>query len=363
MAFDVDKLGRAMLDVSRRRHDLPTRQENIDARAMEDLKRRQAMAAAGLTEAKAEALPEQMDMQRRMSEATIGARGAQAEAARALAAQRGEGPEDDWEITPDGRHMFNPRTQELKPLPEGTPALIKPQSQGSGIQGAQKDFFQDPETGEWKYRLVPGTMGGEYTVQPLAAERQKMSQMNAAGLIVGSPDDPDTIFKLAMDLNAGNTGIVDRVIGSIVSLAGKAGYTGTIAGKSAADANIYNSQIRGQASILAKSFGESGRLSDQDIERTVQMFPIIGEGPEVTRRKMERIQSLISALAGLPGAAKGSAQALANEQQAAQLLDSYQQEVYGGQGLGVLAAPTGGEPNVNPVDRAIEEWAASQKGQ
>lgn len=57
-----DSVGRALMDVSRRSHGLPTREENLAALAEQELARRKALADAGLTEARAAALPRQQEM-------------------------------------------------------------------------------------------------------------------------------------------------------------------------------------------------------------------------------------------------------------------------------------------------------------
>lgn len=354
---DWSGIGRAVLDVNRREQGLPTQDEQLLKQAMDELKRRQAFATAGLTEAQAAALPQQQDLQRRVQEATITAREAQARSADALAASRAnEQPEGTIKQSSDGTFY---RIVDDKAYPvtmaEAQAAGENPAaSQGGsplvgrvpGAGGGGSENVIGPTVTMWrngKAVIVDRRTGQEVgEAPPLAASQQMAGKMGAAMDIVGDLNDPDTITSLAMELNAGNDGVIDRAMGSILSLAGQSGYTGTIGGKSAQSANVYNSQMRGMASILAKSFGESGRLSDQDIERTVQMFPVIGEPAPVTERKIARIKSLIRAIAHSP---EGSAE------QNSLLVDQAAMELGGrdtGAGVvepgGGVMAPSGADP-------------------
>jgi hypothetical protein len=50
MASNIEAIGRAIMDARRRRADLPTRAENIEARAKEAIAQREALAKAGISE-------------------------------------------------------------------------------------------------------------------------------------------------------------------------------------------------------------------------------------------------------------------------------------------------------------------------
>ncbi len=122
---------------------------------------------------------------------------------------------------------------------------------------------------------------------PPASMRGTAQMGQMAKQMIGNPDQEDSIWALAAKINQ-TAGIAGRAIGL--------GRRGAAALGEDPDVQVYQDQLAGMASRLAKAFGESGRLSDQDIMRTVNMFPRIGDSPEVTDRKMQRVSSLIDAL-------------------------------------------------------------------
>jgi hypothetical protein len=58
---------------------------------------------------------------------------------------------------------------------------------------------------------------------------------------------------------------------------------------------LYTTALQGFASSIAKAFGESGVLTNQDIQRATGLFPKVGENPKTTLIKLQRIKSVMEA--------------------------------------------------------------------
>lgn len=125
---------------------------------------------------------------------------------------------------------------------------------------------------------------GLYSDIKQQAPKADSKGLETARRMVGTLGDPDSIMSLVTRINT-HEGVAGRVTGLIQK--GKAAL-GT-----ANDVQLYQDQLAGFASQLAKAFGESGRLSDQDIQRTTNMFPRVGDGAKLTTRKMLRIYKML----------------------------------------------------------------------
>lgn len=184
---------------------------------------------------------------------------------------------------------------------------------------------------------VAGAAPGTYSPPPSAAQRALSQQGEMARQIIGGPEQPDSIWDLASRINT-HSGLTGRVVGL--------GRRGAAMAGSDPDVQVYQDQLAGMASRLAKAFGESGRLSDQDILRTVNMFPRVGDSPEVTTRKLQRVSALIDSFGDDPQANATLVNAMWSIQQ---------QE--GGDGNGQAG---GGQPPVQVS--SPEEWNALPPG-
>jgi hypothetical protein len=112
----------------------------------------------------------------------------------------------------------------------------------------------------------------------------KGSRLGTVLEIFGGPDssNPASLWNAAKAMNKGKTGGFGRVGGVIGTKyrvwSGDEPFT-----------RAYQDQLSGFASQIAKEFGESGRLSDQDILRTVKLFPVPGDTELETDIKLGQI--------------------------------------------------------------------------
>jgi hypothetical protein len=116
------------------------------------------------------------------------------------------------------------------------------------------------------------------------------SKLDMAKAALGGPKGgrKDSLWNLATGFNI-DPSILGAIKGPLNLWAGKLSK-----GRHAESEVLYDRQIRGFASAIAKAMGEAGRLSDQDIERTVLMFPEVGDSPELTRRKLQAIWEVMN---------------------------------------------------------------------
>jgi hypothetical protein len=214
--------------------------------------------------------------------------------------------------------------RELEAMPSAEEAQAQRRAQ-RGVLGAQAEYYrgrgeaagsqaigatvtiQDPRTGQ--AIVVDKRTGQTVGKAPLPAAMAGQQQQEAGvRAMIGDPTKKDSIWNLVSRINQ-TGGLAGRAVGI--------GRRGAAALGEDPDVQVYQDQMMGMASRLAKAFGESGRLSDQDIARTVNMFPRVGDSPEVTQRKMERISQLISGLGYDP-------------EENSRLVDAAEQEIGGG---------------------------------
>ena len=112
----------------------------------------------------------------------------------------------------------------------------------------------------------------------------KASRLGSVMEIFGGPEsmNPASLWNAAKAMNKGKEGGLGRV-------EGVAGTKFRIWTGDEPFSRAYQDQLAGFASQIAKEFGESGRLSDQDILRTVNLFPTPADTEEETDIKLNQI--------------------------------------------------------------------------
>jgi hypothetical protein len=120
--------------------------------------------------------------------------------------------------------------------------------------------------------------------------RPDPSKLDMARAALGGPDGgrKDSLWNLAVGFNT-DASMLGAIKGPLTEFA-----SNVTKGRVSPSMALYTSQIRGFASAIAKAMGEAGRLSDQDIERTVMMFPRPGDSPELTERKLQAVWDVMN---------------------------------------------------------------------
>ena len=296
--MDWEGIRTAYLDRERARLGLPSREQEAAARMKRDQEaalQASNLETAGLNREKLRTeigfMPEAQDLRRTTAESQAGLRDAQA----ALAQYKIEHPavprpSRPFEAMVGGKTVFiDPDTRQplegMSPVPPRAPTAVV----GSTFTRYNSVTKQS--------EIIDKNTGNVVGIAPPSASMQgQAAQMAGVGKMIGGPDDEpgsDTIWSLAKAINT-TGGVAGRATGLARRGAALAGED--------PDVQVYTDQLAGMSSRLAKAFGESGRLSDQDIQRTVNMFPRVGDSPEVTDRKMMRVMSLITSFGDDPAA-------------------------------------------------------------
>ena len=121
-----------------------------------------------------------------------------------------------------------------------------------------------------------------------AADVKKDKRGGSVMEIFGGPNsnDPASLWNAATAMNEGKTGGLGRMTGAIGTA-----YR-SFMGEEPLTRN-YQKQLAGFSSMIAKEFGEAGRLSDQDIQRTMNLFPTPGDTEEETAISLGLIWKVI----------------------------------------------------------------------
>jgi hypothetical protein len=150
-----------------------------------------------------------------------------------------------------------------------------------------------------------------YQIFPDASEAQILSLAKA--LVTQNAGSQNEMVKSAFSIVdqieqlVGSTNLAKTPIGGKISAPFK--QFGASTGL-APDIEIYNDTKKGLATMLSKALGESGRLTDQDIERAVNMLPKISDSEEMAVQRLANLRAFLynrmglsqEEIAGLQGA-------------------------------------------------------------
>jgi hypothetical protein len=271
---------------------------------------REAETVDLMRRAQAARIAQQMNLAPAEHESEVALRGAQtdaataqAEAARALADQR-ETPKAG---TPHYATDENGNMTAIVPQPDGTFKQVpvgnvgkphRPPAPSIAILPTPDGYVRADRRGEGPATPLLGPDGKPLQPPPTTAMRnaeagvtapqmaRKEAQQRAAPVLAD-------LGSRALALNKGlEGGFVDRVSGMASSAAGRMGMNPA--------ADLYRTGVRGFTSLLARSVGHVGVLTELDVQRTEELFPRIGDGEVVAREKLNRIQRIIGGQEPLP---------------------------------------------------------------
>jgi hypothetical protein len=140
---------------------------------------------------------------------------------------------------------------------------------------------------------------GTYSdVRPVATSVRKAdpAKLKMAYNALGSATVPNSLWSLSVEINK-DPGMLAGL--KAVGKKKMVDLSGELASRSK-DPQVkkmwlYTTALQGFASSIAKAFGESGVLTNQDIQRATGLFPKIGESPETTLIKLNRIKAVMEA--------------------------------------------------------------------
>jgi hypothetical protein len=185
-------------------------------------------------------------------------------------------------LTPDGTfHDTTPPTPRAEPK-EAAATYVTDQ-QGRRVLVSKRDQLAAP-------------VGTYSDVRPVATSVRKAdpAKLKMAYNALGSATTPNSLWDLSVKINTG-TGML-----SALKSVGKRKLT-EMAPEMMSQSDdpqiqqifLYTTALQGFASSIAKAFGESGVLTNQDIARATGLFPKVGESPKTTLIKLNRIKSVM----------------------------------------------------------------------
>ena len=141
-------------------------------------------------------------------------------------------------------------------------------------------------------RTAPEGMFSDVRPTSTSVRKADPAKLKMAYSALGSPAVKDSLWNLAVTINTDPS-----MAGAIKGWARdvNAAHNPRAASRMDPTAVKYRSQIMGFASSIAKAFGESGVLTNQDIQRAVNLFPLIGDDPTVTADKLNRVKAVMEA--------------------------------------------------------------------
>ena len=159
----------------------------------------------------------------------------------------------------------------------------------TNAKSGQREYVSEEQAAS----APPGTYSD---VRPPSARVVKAdpAKLRMAISALGGPGVQNSLWALAVKINT-DTGLMAALKG-----VGKRKLT-ELAPEMASQSNdpqlkminMYNTAIQGFASSIAKAFGESGVLTNQDIARATGLFPKPGESPDTTVQKLQRVKSVM----------------------------------------------------------------------
>lgn len=280
--MDWEGITRAYYDRERARLGLPTRVEEEALR----VKREQEAAlqasqleTAGVQREKAraeiEALPAERDLRRRVQEAQIRnydevpqQRAEPSSLVERIAA----------ETDPARRKMLIDTHRMLNPIRDPAPDRVVVRVQ-RGVN----------EQGQPVYEYVPRSeVVGQQSVGTAPASTTAFNQARKRA----APVLADLGSRISSMNKGGEGGMLERGTGVARGVAGSMGMD------TAAD--LYTTGVRGFTPLLARAVGHVGVLTEQDVARTEELFPRIGDSEKVTAEKLSRLGRIMSGAEPLP---------------------------------------------------------------
>jgi hypothetical protein len=228
--------------------------------------------------------------------------GAQAEAARALAGKRADGPPP-----PDVGGFEDYVTQKYGPRPSPEqiaearktymqaddrpasprislelPVQVRDKTTGQTTWVSKRDLLAAPD------RYVQDTTAQRNEASGSTAAQQGLRQSRARAVPV-----LQDLGSRALTINRGSQGgIMARAGGAMRSGASRVGMDSAV--------DLYRTGIRGFVPLLARSVGHVGVLTEQDVQRTEELFPRVGDSEAVTLEKISRIKRITTGQEPMP---------------------------------------------------------------
>lgn len=259
----------------------------------------QALQQKAIQQAQLKKILQDLELAPADQQSQIDLRAAQAESARALANVR-ENPvakpvkqvERTVDLGDKVEYIYTNGEREVKPkgVTPGRPDRVLVQTWTGKTDAAGNPIME--------FTPRADMAGREVSQPPTVAQRNAAAGVTAAqlakkdGYTRALPVLQD-LAKRATTLNAGRGGgLFDRAAGAMRGGASRLGMDG--------DVDMYRTGIRGFTPLFARSVGHVGMLTEQDVERTEELFPRVGDSADVTKAKLERIQRIMGGSEALP---------------------------------------------------------------
>lgn len=185
------------------------------------------------------------------------------------------------ELGPDGRAQFRDTTP---------PASTSGGEKGSWVTRAEDN--KRVWVSDTQRRTAPEGMFSDVRPTSSSIRKADPAKLKMARAALGGPDVPNSLWDLATKIN-NDPSMMGAITGAV--RAGAAENFPRLSSRQDPKARLYISQIKGFASSIAKAFGESGVLTNQDIQRAMDLFPIIGEDPALSLDKLKRVKAVMDA--------------------------------------------------------------------
>jgi hypothetical protein len=209
---------------------------------------------------------------------------------------RGERAENPEPVTIDGQPTLATPSEIAAAKTAGKRvAPYQAPSQAAGAKGRWVTRITDNKRVWLSDEALTSADPGEYSdVRPPTELIRKLdpARVKMAQRALGGPKVKDSLWALATEINKGGEGMGGAVSGAMRDFT--ATHLPRVASRTDPQAVKYKTQIQGFASAIAKAFGETGMLTNQDIKRATDLFPLIGDSPDVTGDKLTRIQAVMS---------------------------------------------------------------------
>ena len=184
----------------------------------------------------------------------------------------------------------------LEAGPDGKVSFVDTTPETSS--GEKRKWVTNLKTNEREYvtdeQMATADPGTYSDVRPTITSVRKAdpAKLKIAYEALGSATVPNSLWSLATAINSD-----DSMMGAAKGWARdvNANMNPRTAARLDPQVNLYRSQIQGFASSIAKAFGESGVLTNQDIQRAISLFPLVGEDSSTTKNKLTRIKTIMEA--------------------------------------------------------------------
>lgn len=280
--MDWEGIKTAYLDRERARLGLPTRADEaalaekraLAARMGESELESEAVGRE-LSRARLAALPEEQRLQRESLQALTAARNAQAARQPAEASSL---LERIMAMPPDQQAAALKLHREMNPQREPAPDRVVIRVP-TGVDDQGRPTYEYVPRSEVTSRTGVG-------VAPTTVSAANMARQRATPVL------QDLGSRITSLNQGGEGGFVERAGGVARNVAGTVGMDPA--------ADLYRTGVRGFTPLLARSVGHVGVLTEQDVARTEELFPRIGDSAAATAEKLARIQRIMSGQEPLP---------------------------------------------------------------